>query len=49
MEVLPNSPTGKGPAETFTGDVWVDEVAVGEEPSRLRVYKVRFTPGARTA
>ena len=49
MEVLPNMPTGKGPAETFTGDVWVDEVAVGEEPSRLRVYKVRFTPGARTA
>jgi quercetin dioxygenase-like cupin family protein len=40
---------GKGPAETFTGDVWVDEIAIADEPSRLRVYKVRFAPGARTA
>jgi quercetin dioxygenase-like cupin family protein len=49
MEVLPNPPTGKGPAETFTGDVWVDEILIAGEPSRLRVYKVRFTPGARAA
>jgi quercetin dioxygenase-like cupin family protein len=33
----------------FTGDVWLDRIAVGEEPSRVRVNAVRFTPGARTA
>jgi quercetin dioxygenase-like cupin family protein len=49
VEVLASKPTGKGPAETFTGDVWVDEIAIADEPSRLRVYKVRFAPGARTA
>jgi quercetin dioxygenase-like cupin family protein len=49
MEVLPSKPTSKGPAETFTGDVWMDEIAICEEPSSLRVYKVRFAPGARTA
>src|SRR5205085_4489318 len=39
----------KGPAERFTGDVWFDVIARGEEPSRLRVNAVRFAPGARTA
>jgi quercetin dioxygenase-like cupin family protein len=33
----------------FTGMVYVDEIAKGEEPSRLRVNSVHFTPGARTA
>ncbi|QRP44781.1 cupin domain-containing protein [Amycolatopsis sp. FDAARGOS 1241] len=33
----------------FTGDVWFDVVANGQEPSRLRVNLVRFAPGARTA
>ena len=49
MEKLPQQPTTKGPAERFTGDVWFDVVAKGEEPSRLRVNTVRFSPGARTA
>jgi len=39
----------KGPADWFTGNVWIDEVAVGAEPSRLRVFRVSFEPGARTA
>lgn len=39
----------KGPPEQFTGDVWVDMIAAGELPSRLRVGVVRFCPGARTA
>lgn len=47
--MLPRQPTTKGPAERFTGDVWFDVVAKGEEPSRLRVNTVRFSPGARTA
>ena len=49
MEVLPRWPSAKGPADWFTGDVWIDTIARGEEPSRLRVSAVRFTPGARTA
>jgi quercetin dioxygenase-like cupin family protein len=49
MEITPKQPTAKGPAEMFTGDVWLDAIARGEEPSRVRVSAVRFTPGARTA
>ena len=49
MEILPRQPSTKGPAEMFTGDVWFDVIAKGEEPSRMRVNTVRFAPGARTA
>jgi quercetin dioxygenase-like cupin family protein len=49
LEALPNKPTRKGEPDKFSGDVWIDDVAIGEEPSRLRVSKVRFVPGARTA
>ena len=40
--------TRQGPATTFTGTVYADEVVVGEAPSRLRATRVSFTPGART-
>jgi quercetin dioxygenase-like cupin family protein len=49
MELRPKQPSGKGPAEMFTGDVWVDAIARGQEPSRINVNAVHFTPGARTA
>lgn len=49
MEVQPKQPTAKGPAEWFTGDVWIDGIARGQEPSRVRVSVVRFSPSARTA
>ena len=49
MPIQPKQPTAKGPAEWFTGDVWIDGIARGEEPSRVRVNAVRFTPAARTA
>jgi quercetin dioxygenase-like cupin family protein len=49
MEVLPNQPSAKGPEEWFTGNVWIDAIARGTEPSRIRVIAVHFTPGARTA
>lgn len=49
MEILPKQPSAKGPAEWFTGDVWIDTIVRGEEPSRVRVSAVRFPPGARTA
>jgi quercetin dioxygenase-like cupin family protein len=49
MEVVPKPPSAKGPTEWFTGDVWIDAIARGEEPSRIRVSTVHFTPSARTA
>jgi len=49
MEIQPQKPSMKGPAEWFTGDVWIDALARGEAPSRIRVSAVHFTPGARTA
>ena len=49
MEFPARQPTAKGPAEWFTGDVWIDAIARGEEPSRVRVNAVHFTPSARTA
>ena len=49
MQLQPKRPSVQGPAEWFTGDVWIDGIAQGEEPSRVRVNAVRFTPGARTA
>lgn len=49
MDVLPVQPSVKGPAEMFTGDVYFDVIAKGEEPSRMRVNTVRFAPCARTA
>ncbi|TDO45855.1 quercetin dioxygenase-like cupin family protein [Kribbella sp. VKM Ac-2527] len=48
MEILPKRPSAKGPAEWFTGDVYFDVITRGEEPSRIRVNVVRFTPCART-
>ncbi|AZM51841.1 cupin domain-containing protein [Streptomyces sp. WAC 01529] len=41
--------TRRGPAEHFTGTVWLDEIAAPEPPSRLRMFSVHFAPGARTA
>jgi len=49
VEFLAKQPTTRGPAEWFTGDVWIDGIARGEEPSRVRVSAVRFSPSARTA
>ena len=49
MDIHPQQPTVKAPAETFTGDAWIDVIAKGEEPSRIRVSVVRFAPGARNA
>ncbi|HTU39208.1 MAG TPA: cupin domain-containing protein [Acidimicrobiales bacterium] len=49
MDVRPKQPSIKGPAGTFTGEVWIDPIAAGVEPSRVRVNAVHFAPGARTA
>ena len=49
MNIQPKPPTANGPADWFTGQVFIDAIARGQEPSRVRVNAVRFTPSARTA
>jgi quercetin dioxygenase-like cupin family protein len=52
MQINPSSAeaaTGKGPAEWFTGDVYIDTIATPAAPSRVLASLVHFTPGARTA
>lgn len=49
MEILPKQPSVKGPADTFTGDVWFDVIVKGSPPLQVRVTSVHFSPGARTA
>jgi quercetin dioxygenase-like cupin family protein len=49
MQIQPKPATTKGSADRFTGDVWLDVLALGEAPSRMRVSVVRFAPGARNA
>ena len=49
MEVQPKKPSAKGPADWFTGDVYIDPITQGQPPSRLAVNAVHFTPGAHTA
>ena len=41
--------TQKGPADWFTGDVYLDVVAAPEASSTFGAASVHFTPGARTA
>jgi quercetin dioxygenase-like cupin family protein len=41
--------TGKGPAQWFTGDVYIDVIAAAPAPARAQGYLVHFAPGARTA
>ncbi len=38
-----------GPAEWFTGEVWIDEVGNMPTADPVRALHVHFTPGARTA
>ena len=44
-----SSATTKGPAEWFTGDVYIDAVAEVAAPWRTSAAIVHFTPGAHTA
>ncbi|MCA0295112.1 MAG: cupin domain-containing protein [Actinobacteria bacterium] len=48
MQELPKTPTGKGPADRFVGDTFVDMV-VAHPDARFSVGSVHFTPGARNA
>ena len=49
MEIKPKPATVRGPKDWFTGDVYIDSVVQAEEPSRVNIGAVHFTPGARTA
>jgi quercetin dioxygenase-like cupin family protein len=44
-----SQPSGKGPAEYFTGVVRIDPLISPPEPSRVSMALVTFEPGARTA
>ena len=50
MQITRNvSETGRGPADWFTGVVYLDTVAAPSGRSRIAAASVHFTPGARTA
>ncbi|HEU5003117.1 MAG TPA: cupin domain-containing protein [Actinomycetota bacterium] len=50
MQVTRNSrATTPGPADWFTGAVYLDPITTPTGASRLSATSVRFTPGARTA
>jgi quercetin dioxygenase-like cupin family protein len=44
-----SQPSGKGPAEYFTGSVRVDPLMQTPDPARVAGASVTFEPGARTA
>jgi quercetin dioxygenase-like cupin family protein len=44
-----SQPSGKGPAEYFTGTVRIDPLFDAPDPARVRGANVTFEPGARTA
>ena len=44
-----SQPSGKGPADYFTGTVRVDPLFQPPDPARARGASVTFEPGARTA
>jgi quercetin dioxygenase-like cupin family protein len=44
-----SQPSGKGPAEYFTGSVRVDPLFRATDPARVAGASVTFEPGARTA
>ncbi len=44
-----SQPSGRGPAEYFTGTVRLDPLFQAADPARARGSSVTFEPGARTA
>jgi quercetin dioxygenase-like cupin family protein len=51
MEIIRggSQPSGKGPAEYFTGQVRIDPLFTPPDPARVAMALVTFEPGARTA
>jgi hypothetical protein len=44
-----SQPSGKGPADWFTGTVRIDPLFQAPEPARASGASITFEPGARTA
>ncbi len=44
-----SQPSGKGPAEHFTGSVHIDPLFAAKDPSHTFGARITFEPGARTA
>ena len=44
-----SQPSGKGPAEWFTGNVRIDPMHQADAPARVSIASVTFEPGARSA
>lgn len=49
IQRIGSRPSGKGPAEYFTGTVRIDPLNEPPEPARVAMALVTFEPGARTA
>jgi quercetin dioxygenase-like cupin family protein len=49
IKSIGSQPSGKGPAEYFTGTVRVDPLFSAPSPARVNGASVTFEPGARTA
>jgi len=44
-----SQPSGKGPADWFTGNVRIDPMHQADAPARVSIASVTFEPGARSA
>jgi quercetin dioxygenase-like cupin family protein len=49
MEITRDGNTAAGPADWFTGTVFIDTVAAPGKGGRINASSVHFSPGARTA
>ncbi len=50
MEIIRSRPqTTSAPPEWFTGRAFIDGITPTDADSRMRAYRVHFSPGARTA
>ncbi len=51
MDIKPNGsqPSAQGPADWFTGRVWIDPLFESPAPARARGASVSFEPGAHSA
>lgn len=49
MSINDKQPTTKGPADWFTGEVWIDSLVAARADWPVLVGAVHFSPGARTA
>jgi quercetin dioxygenase-like cupin family protein len=49
IERCGSQPSGKGPADWFTGQVRIDPLVSAPSPARVNAASVTFEPGARTA